>query len=128
MSSRIVVQTDQAPKAIGPYSQGIIANGFVYTAGQLGLDPITGKLVEGGVAAEAAQAMRNLSAILSAAGTSVANIVKTTIFLHDMADFPKVNEVYGQYFPSAPPARSTVGNLNLPLGAQIEIEVVAMIP
>lgn len=125
--TRQVIHTEDAPKAIGPYSQAIVANGFVFTAGQVGLDPATSNLVEGGVVAEAEQAMKNLNAVLAAAGTSFANVVKTTIFLHTMDDFAKVNEVYAKFFPANPPARSTVGGLQLPKGAQVEIEMVALV-
>ncbi|MCC7445893.1 MAG: reactive intermediate/imine deaminase [Anaerolineae bacterium] len=126
--SRQVIQSDSAPKPIGPYSQAIASNGFVYTAGQLGLDPATGQLVEGGVAAQTEQALRNLSAVLTAAGTSIENVIKTTVYLHAISDFPHMNKVYGEFFKTNPPARTTVGDLDLPMGAQVEIEVVAVIP
>jgi 2-iminobutanoate/2-iminopropanoate deaminase len=125
---RRVVHTENAPKAIGPYSQAIIANGFVYTAGQGPIDPATGKIVEGGLAAQTEQTLKNVRAILEAAGTSMANVVKTTVYLHAIGDFAQMNEVYKTFFPENPPARTTVGNLDLPLGIQVEIEAVAVLP
>jgi len=126
MRSRI--QTDQAPAAIGPYSQAIKAGNLVYTAGQVGLDPQVGKLIEGGIAEQTRRALDNLSAILQAAGASLQNVVKTTVFLTDMAHFGAMNEVYKEYFGGGePPARSTVQVAGLPLGAIVEIECVAML-
>jgi 2-iminobutanoate/2-iminopropanoate deaminase len=125
--SKEVVQTPNAPSAIGPYSQAIIANGFVYTAGQLGVVPSTGKLIEGDVKAQTRQALENLTAILSAAGTSLGNAVKTTVFLANMDDFAAMNSVYAEYFISNPPARSTIQVAKLPLAGLVEIEVVAML-
>jgi 2-iminobutanoate/2-iminopropanoate deaminase len=122
-----IIHTDQAPAAVGPYSQAVQAGNFIYTAGQIGLDPATGKLVAGDVAAQAEQVVRNLTAVLAAGGSSLAQVVKTTVFLTDMADFQAMNEVYGRYFPSPYPARSTVAVAGLPLGARVEIEVVAML-
>ena len=121
------VESSDAPKAIGPYSQAIIANGFVYTAGQIGTDPKTGTLVEGGIAEQTAQALKNLAAVLKAAGSSVDNAVKTTVFLADMNDFAKMNEVYAKFFNKPYPARSTVEVARLPRDAKIEIEVVAVL-
>ena len=121
------VYTDQAPAAIGPYAQAVTANGFVYTAGQIPLDPATMELVPGDVAAQTAQVLRNLDAVLAAAGASWASAVKTTIFLADMADFARVNEVYARHLGDARPARSTVAVAGLPRGARVEIEVVAAI-
>lgn len=126
--SRQPIHTESAPKAIGPYSQAIIANGFVFCSGQTGIDPATGKLVEGDVQAQAERVLTNLKAVLEAAGTSLANVVKTTVFLHDMGDFQAMNAVYSRYFPENPPARTTVGNLNLPLNCLVEIEAVAVLP
>lgn len=126
--SRTVIHTDQAPAAIGPYSQAIIANGFVFCAGQTPLVPATMQLIEGGIAEQTHQVMRNIQAILTAAGTSFEHVVKTTIFLNSMSDFAAVNEVYASYFTGAPPARSTVGGLQLPRGAQVEIEMLALLP
>ena len=122
---RQVIHTDQAPKAIGPYSQAIQMGNFVFTAGQLGLDPATGNIVEGGIEAETRRSLQNLSAVLNAAGTSMARVVKTTVFLRDMNDFAKMNAVYGEFFLSNPPARSTVQVARLPKDGAVEIEVVA---
>jgi 2-iminobutanoate/2-iminopropanoate deaminase len=124
---REIVSTTEAPAAIGPYSQAVRVGDLVYTAGQLPLVPGTGKLVEGDVKAQTRQVMQNLGHVLSAAGSSLAQAVKTTIFLADLADFAAVNEVYGSFFKSEPPARSTVQVAALPLGARIEVEVVAVI-
>ena len=124
---REVIFTEKAPEAVGPYSQAIRVNGFVYTAGQIPLVPGTGQLVEGDVEAQTHQVMANLSQVLDAAGSSLAQIVKTTIFVTDLANFGKINGVYGSYFESDPPARSTVQVAALPLGAQVEIEAVALI-
>ena len=123
---KTVILTPHAPAAVGPYSQAIKANGFVYTAGQLGLDPQTGAFAGADVAAQARQAMQNLKAILAAAGSDMSRVVKTTIFLVDMGDFKAVNAIYGEYFEGAPPARSTVQVAALPLGGLVEIEAVAL--
>ena len=125
--TRQVVHTDKAPAAVGPYSQAIIANGMVFTAGQIALVPGTKALAEGGVQAQARQVLENLKAVLAAAGTSFDKVVKTTIFLQSMSDFAAVNEIYATYFPANPPARSTVAVGGLPLGALVEIEVVALL-
>lgn len=125
MSARTQVQTNTAPAAIGPYSQAIRTDGMVYSAGQVGADPATGALHEG-VAAQAEQALRNLAAVLDAAGTGLERVVKTTIFLVDMGDFAAVNEVYARHFTPPYPARSTIAVLALPKGAQVEIEVIAL--
>jgi 2-iminobutanoate/2-iminopropanoate deaminase len=122
-----VVSTTGAPKAIGPYSQAVSANGFIFTAGQVALDPATGELVTGGISEQTTRAMENLRAVLTAAGTSFSQVVKTTVFLVDMADFPGMNEVYGRAFGSHRPARSTVAVAALPRGARVEIEVVAVV-
>jgi 2-iminobutanoate/2-iminopropanoate deaminase len=119
------VATGGAPKAIGPYSQGITVNGLVFTAGQVALDPKTGELVPGGIAEQTNRALENLSAILAAAGTSLSRVVKTTVFLVDMADFTAMNEVYGRAFGNHRPARSTVAVAALPRGARVEIEAIA---
>jgi 2-iminobutanoate/2-iminopropanoate deaminase len=121
------VSTAGAPKAIGPYSQAISINGFVFTAGQVALDPSTGELVAGGIVEQTTRALENLRAILTAAGTGLPQVVKTTVFLVDMADFTAMNEVYGRAFGSHRPARSTVAVAALPRGARVEIEVIATV-
>ena len=123
--SRQAVSTTGAPAAIGPYSQGIDADGLLFCSGQLGLDPATGDLVEGGVEAQAERALRNLQAVLDAAGATFADVVKTTIFLVDVGDFAAVNGVYARFMPDPPPARSTVGVAALPKGGLVEVEAVA---
>jgi len=125
VSTRII-HTDRAPAAIGPYSQAIVANGFIFTAGQIALDAASGQIVAGDVVAQAERVMLNLRAILEEAGSSFADVVKTTVFLADMADFPRVNEVYAKAFGSARPARSTVQAAGLPRGVLVEIEVIAV--
>jgi 2-iminobutanoate/2-iminopropanoate deaminase len=122
------LHTDQAPAAIGPYSQGIIANGFLFTAGQIALDPATTQVVPGDVVAQTEQVFRNLSAILSTAGASWGDVVKATVFLMDMKDFPRVNEVYARVMGDARPARSTVQVSGLPRGVMVEIDLVVAIP
>jgi 2-iminobutanoate/2-iminopropanoate deaminase len=122
-----VVHTPQAPAAIGPYSQAVIANGVVYTAGQIALDPATMQIIEGDVVAQAEQVMKNLTAVLGAAGTSWKSVVKTTIFLADMADFQAVNEVYARALGESRPARSTVAVAGLPRNVRVEIEAVALV-
>lgn len=121
------VHTDRAPAAIGPYSQGVVAGDFLFTAGQIALDPATGQIVEGDVVAQAERVMKNLTAVLTEAGTSWDRVVKTTVYLQDMADFPKVNEVYGRVIGSARPARSTVQVAGLPRGVLVEIDAVARV-
>lgn len=121
------VATPGAPKAIGPYSQGTVAQGFLFTAGQVALDPTKGELVTGGIVEQTTRALENLRAILKAAGTDFSQVVKTTIFLVDMADFTDMNEVYGRTFGSHRPARSTVAVAALPRGARVEIEVIATV-
>jgi len=121
------VSTSGAPKAIGPYSQGIVANGLLFTAGQVALDPRTGELVPGGIAEQTARALENLRAVLTAAGSDFSQVVKTTVFLVDMADFTPMNEVYGRVFGGHRPARSTVAVAALPRGARVEIDVVATV-
>ncbi|HET6836973.1 MAG TPA: RidA family protein [Gemmatimonadales bacterium] len=122
-----VVATAGAPKAIGPYSQGIAAGGFIFTAGQVALDPSTGELVVGGIADQTTRALENLRAVLAAAGSSLSQVIKTTVFLVDMADFAPMNEVYGRFFGDHRPARSTVAVAGLPRGALVEIEVIATV-
>ena len=123
--TRQAVSSTGAPAAIGPYSQAIAIDGLVFCSGQLGLDPATGAIVDGGVEAQAERSLRNLSAVLDAAGLTWADVVKTTIFLADMADFAAVNAVYGTYMPDPPPARSTVQAAALPKGGLVEIEAIA---
>lgn len=124
--SREVIHTDSAPAAIGPYSQAVRAGGFIFCSGQIPIDPATGEVVPGGIVPQAEQVMRNIEALLAAAGSGCGAVVKTTIFLTNLADFAPVNEIYGRYFPAAPPARSTVQVAALPKGVAIEIEVVAL--
>jgi len=126
---REAVATDKAPKAIGPYSQGIKAGDFVFTAGQAGVDPATGKLVEGGIAEQTRQVLKNIQAILEAGGASLDRVVKCGVFLADMADFQAMNAVYAEFFPpdKNPPARTTVQAAKLPLGALVEIDAIALL-
>jgi 2-iminobutanoate/2-iminopropanoate deaminase len=124
-SERTAVQTASAPKAIGPYSQAIRAGELVFCSGQIPLDPASGEMVAGDVAAQTRQVMKNLEAVLRAAGTDLTHVVKTTIFLVDLGDFARVNAVYGESFPAAPPARATVQVAALPKGALVEIEAIA---
>lgn len=126
MSGRRQIETNAAPAAIGPYSQAIRTDSLVYSAGQVGADPATGALMDG-VTAQAEQALRNLAAVLGAAGTGLDRVVKTTIFLVDMGDFSSVNEVYARHFSPPYPARSTIAVAALPKGAQVEIEVIALL-
>lgn len=121
------IHTDQAPAAIGPYVQAVRVGDLIYTSGQAGLNPNTGKLVEGGIEAQAKQTMENLAAVLEAAGSNFGNVVKTTIFLRYMKDFKEVNQVYAGYFQETLPARSTVAVSALPLAALVEIEMVALV-
>ena len=123
---RQIVQTRQAPDAIGPYSQAVIANGFVFTSGQIPIDPATGQFVSGGIAEQTQQVLKNLSAVLEAAGSSLTQVVRTTVFLADMQDFTAMNEVYATFFGTEPPARSTVQAARLPKDARVEIDVVAL--
>ena len=122
-----VIATAGAPKAIGPYSQAITVGDLVFTAGQVALDPSTGELLMGGIADQTTRALENLRAVLTAAGSSLSQVVKTTVFLVDMADFGQMNEVYGRFFGSHRPARSTVAVAALPRGALVEIEVIATV-
>jgi 2-iminobutanoate/2-iminopropanoate deaminase len=124
--TRESVQTENAPKAIGPYQQAIKANGFIYTAGQIPIDPKTANLVEGDISAQTRQVLENLKAVLEAGGSALDRVVKATVFLKNMADFAPMNEVYAQYLGSAKPARSTVAVAELPRGALIEIDLVAL--
>lgn len=121
----IIVSTDRAPKAIGPYSQAVIANGFVFVSGQIPLDPATGQIVAGGIADQTAQVFENMKNVLEAAGSSLEQAVKTTVYLKDMGDFAPMNEVYGRYFPTNPPARATVEAARLPRDVRVEIDCIA---
>lgn len=121
-----IFETKNAPAPIGPYSQAVEANGFLFCSGQIALDPSSGQVLNGSVAEQAELVLKNISAVLSEAKLGFESVVKTTIFLTDMADFPAVNEVYGKYFKSQPPARSTVAVAGLPRGVKVEIEVTAV--
>ena len=125
--NREIIQTDKAPKAIGPYAQAIKANGFVYTAGQIAIGPESGDIVDGGIKAQTRQVFANLAAVLQAAGTSVDQVVKATVFLRHMSDFAAMNEVYAEYLGGATPARSTVAVGELPRGALVEIDLIALV-
>jgi 2-iminobutanoate/2-iminopropanoate deaminase len=120
------VQTDKAPSAIGPYSQAIRANGFVYASGQIPIDPQTGEFVPGGIQEQTEQVLKNLSEVLKAAGSGLDKVVKTTVFLADMKEFTLMNEVYAKFFTDKPPARASVAAAGLPRGARVEIEAVAL--
>ena len=122
-----IVHTESAPAAIGPYSQAVVAGGFLFTAGQIALDPATGQIVQGDVSAQTERVMSNLAAVLENAGASWSDVVKTTVYLQDMADFPRVNEVYGRVMGDARPARSTVQAAGLPRGVLVEIDVIAIV-
>ncbi len=122
-----VVSTDKAPAAVGAYSQGVTANGFIFTAGQVPLIPGTSDLAEGGIEAQTHQVMKNIKGLLEASGSSLSSVVKTTVFLADINDFAAFNAVYGTYFPQDPPARTTVQAGALPIGALIEVEAVAIL-
>ncbi len=123
-----IIVTDAAPQAIGPYSQGVKSGGFLFLSGQIALDPATGELVSGGVAPETERVMENISGVLAAAGLDFGAVVKSTIFLTDLASFGVVNGIYGSRFTTAPPARSTVQVAALPRGASVEIEIIASLP
>jgi len=127
MSELKIVRTDDAPGAIGPYSQAIVSDGWVFCSGQIPMDPDTGELVDGDVAVQTDRVMRNLAAVLAAAGASLNTVVKTTVFLSDMGDFSAMNEVYGRHFGDHKPARATVQAAGLPKGVAVEIEVVARV-
>jgi 2-iminobutanoate/2-iminopropanoate deaminase len=124
---RDVIATDQGPKAIGPYSQAIRANGFVFLSGQIPLDPATQQLIEGDIQAQTDRVLKNIQGILEASGSSLHKVVKTTVFLKNMGEFGAMNEIYGKYFSQAPPARSTVEVARLPKDVAVEIEVIALL-
>ena len=126
MSAKNVIKTDNAPKAIGPYSQAVEANGFVFVSGQIPLDPKTGNLVTGDIREQTKRVMENGKAILAAAGCAMSDVVKSTIYLKNMGDFAKVNEIYGDYFPVDPPARATVEVSRLPKDVAVEMDFIAM--
>jgi 2-iminobutanoate/2-iminopropanoate deaminase len=121
------IETQAAPAAIGPYSQGIVAGGFLFTAGQIALDPATGKIVDGGIVEQTKRVLTNLREVLTAAGATWEDVVRSTVYLVDLADFPTVNEIYGKHFGTARPARSTVQVEALPRGGLIEIDLIAQI-
>ncbi|HXM21127.1 MAG TPA: RidA family protein [Terriglobales bacterium] len=123
---REVIATKEGPQAIGPYSQAIRANGFVFVSGQVAIDPATQQVISGDVAVQSDRVLKNLSAILKAAGTGLEKVVRSTVFLKNMGDFTAMNEVYGRYFNSTPPARSTVEVARLPKDALVEIDVIAL--
>ncbi len=124
---KTVIATNRAPQAIGPYSQAILAGSFVFASGQIPTDPATGQFVKGGITEQTHQVMKNLAAVLEAAGASLDRVVKTTVFLIDMGEFAAMNEVYGSYFTSEPPARATVQAARLPRDARVEIEAIALV-
>jgi 2-iminobutanoate/2-iminopropanoate deaminase len=121
------VKTEKAPESIGPYSQGIRSGGFLFCSGQIPLDPATGKMVEGGIKVQTERVLENLEAVLTSGGASLRSVVKTTVYLADLADFPAMNAVYGTFFPEEPPARATVQVAKLPAGALVEIDAIASI-
>ncbi|HEV2386679.1 MAG TPA: RidA family protein [Candidatus Acidoferrales bacterium] len=125
---RDVISTDRAPRAIGPYSQAIRANGFVFLSGQVAFDPASGFIVEGGVTQQTERVLENLKAVLEAAGSSLEKVVKTTVYLKSMDDFSKMNEVYSRFFAKDPPARSTVEVARLPRDVRVEIDIIALAP
>ena len=126
ISMRDVISTKEAPQAIGPYSQAIRANGFVFISGQIAIDPATQQVINGDVAVQTERVLKNLAAILKAAGSAIEKVVRTTVFLKDMGDFAAMNEVYGKHFSAAPPARSTVQAARLPKDVLVEIDVIAL--
>ncbi len=126
MSTRNVIVAPKAPKAIGPYSVAIETDGYLFCSGQTGIDPATGELVSADLEAQTRQVLTNLKNVLEAAGSSLDRVVKTTVFIRDMADFPKMNAIYAEFFPSNPPARSTIAVAGLPKGGVVEIEAIAV--
>jgi len=124
---KTIIATDNAPKAIGPYSQAVVHNGLAYLSGQIPLDPATNTMVEGGIEVQTERVMQNLKGLLEACGSSLENVVKTTVFIKDMGEFAKMNEIYGRYFTSNPPARATVEAARLPRDVRVEIECIAIV-
>jgi 2-iminobutanoate/2-iminopropanoate deaminase len=122
-----IISTEQAPKAIGPYSQAVISNGFAFLSGQIPLDPATNQIIDGGIAAQTERVLENLKSVLEAAGSSLDRVVKTTVYLKDMGEFAKMNEVYGRYFTSNAPARATVEAARLPRDVAVEIDCIATV-
>jgi 2-iminobutanoate/2-iminopropanoate deaminase len=122
-----LISTPNAPAAIGPYSQAVVSNGFAFLSGQIPIDPATGKVVEGDIAAQTARVLENLKAVLEACGSSLSQVVKTTVYLKDMAEFARMNEIYAAYFPDHPPARATVEAARLPRDVRVEIDCIAMV-
>jgi 2-iminobutanoate/2-iminopropanoate deaminase len=123
-----IIATDKAPKAIGPYSQAVVHNGLAFLSGQIPLDPATNQMIEGGIEAQTERVMENLKGLLEACGSSLDNVLKTTVFIKDMGEFAKMNEIYGRYFSQNPPARATVEAARLPRDVRVEIECVAIVP
>ena len=128
MTEKQVISTEKAPRAIGPYSAAIRVGTMIFTAGQIPMDPATGEIVAGGIEAEARQALTNLKHVLEASGAGMEDVVKTTVFLANMEDFPKLNAIYAEFFTEKPPARSTIAVKTLPKGVRVEIEAIAVLP
>lgn len=126
MNKKVII-SEKAPKAIGPYSVAIQSGALIFTSGQLGIDPMNGNLVDGGIEAQTRQCLMNIQHVLAAAGSEMERVVKTTVFLKDMNDFPKMNAIYAEFFPENPPARSTIAVAELPKGGLVEIETVATV-
>ena len=124
---RETVRTEEAPAAIGPYSQAVRAGGFLFCSGQIPLDPSTGKMVDGGIEVQTERVLKNLEAVLTAGGSALRSVVKTTVYLVDLGDFPAMNGIYGKFFPEDPPARATVQVAKLPAGALVEIDAIATV-
>jgi 2-iminobutanoate/2-iminopropanoate deaminase len=124
---KTIISTDHAPKAIGPYSQAVVYNGIAYVSGQIPLDPATGQLIEGDITAQTERVLESLKAVLEACGSSLGLVLKTTVFMKDMGEFPKMNEVYARYFAENPPARATVEAARLPRDVRVEIEAIAAV-
>jgi 2-iminobutanoate/2-iminopropanoate deaminase len=122
-----IISTDRAPKAIGPYSQAVVVNGFAFLSGQIPLDPTTNQLIDGDITAQTERVFENMKALLEACGSSLGQVVKTTVFIKDMGEFAKMNEIYAHYFPENPPSRSTIEAARLPRDVRIEIECIALV-